>query len=797
MATIALACALLVTAAPSADAAMAKGKLKISTLSTQPQHVTGGDVLVAVDVSGGANPTKVEVRAGGLDVTAAFAPRADNPDRLVGLVDGLPRGDTLITAFGKKAKKPARLSVYNSAITGPVFSGPHQSPFYCRTAAAGLGPATDADCSASTTVAYVYRRNDNTFQPLANPSGPYPADGVQTTTRDGETVDYAVRVESGVIDRSVYRFAILAPGGELGAGWNRRFVFSFGGGCGAGYQQGTRPLGSVLTDDELSRGYATMSGSLNVLGTACNDVLSAEAAQMLKEHVIEELGQRPVWTMGQGGSGGSVQQQLIAQNYPGILDGIMPSASFPDGAAPDYPDCRLLNAYYSTPVGAALTNAQRSSISGLANPNGCLALGAGADVVDATEGCDENVVPVATIFDATTNPDGIRCTVWDSMVAVYGADPDTGFARRTLDNVGVQYGLEALDVGDIDVDEFLDLNEGIGGYDDNGALSSERSVADPAALRIAFETGRVNATAGAYTRIPTLDIRAYVDDEVNVHLYGNTYKLRSRLDALHGDHGTHVMWRAKGGASVNAMSTSALDTLAEWMDAIAVDDGDLPAAEKVVANRPADAVDACWIGGTRHDGAAEIGADNICEDTYPPHSFPANRAGKPFDSTALKCRLEPIDYGDYALPFTAAQKGRLEAIFPDGVCDWSKPGVEETDLAGTWQEFGPDRPVVPRRRTLDLSLRGGGAGRNRKLTAIAELGPCPDTTFQRIAFERKRGRGGWRKFADGVAEGRKCKAVAGLKLKAQRGRGSSAVRIRATAGAVEGFRGVRSPTRRG
>ena len=60
-----------------------------------------------------------------------------------------------------------------------------------------------------------------------------------------------------------------------------------------------------------------------------NDVLSAEGLMMLKEHFIERYGV-PRWVMGYGGSGGAVQQMLIAQNYPGLLDGILPNAAFTD-----------------------------------------------------------------------------------------------------------------------------------------------------------------------------------------------------------------------------------------------------------------------------------------------------------------------------------------------------------------------------------------------------------------------------------------------------------------------------------
>jgi hypothetical protein len=39
------------------------------------------------------------------------------------------------------------------------------------------------------------------------------------------------------------------------------------------------------------------------------------------------------------------------------------------------------------------------------------------------------------------------------------------------------------------------------------------------------------------------------------------------------------------------------------------------------------------------------------------------------------------------VPFTPAQATRLATVFPDGVCDWSKPGVEQQGLRGTWLQF--------------------------------------------------------------------------------------------------------------
>jgi hypothetical protein len=38
---------------------------------------------------------------------------------------------------------------------------------------------------------------------------------------------------------------------------------------------------------------------------------------------------------------------------------------------------------------------------------------------------------------------------------------------------------------------------------------------------------------------------------------------------------------------------------------------------------------------------------------------------------------------------SSEQMDRLQEIFPDGVCDWSEPGIEQQPLAGTWLSLGP------------------------------------------------------------------------------------------------------------
>ena len=151
------------------------------------------------------------------------------------------------------------------------------------------------------------------FRPY-EPAAGRPADLAQTTTTDGHIVDYIVRRERGTINRAVYEIAFLhVPGQPLpdpwtrAPGWNGRLVYTFGGGCRAGYRQGQGA--SATSDTVLAGGYAMAASTLNVFGTTCDDVISAETMMMVKEHFIKQFG-APIYTIGTGGSGGAMQQHL-------------------------------------------------------------------------------------------------------------------------------------------------------------------------------------------------------------------------------------------------------------------------------------------------------------------------------------------------------------------------------------------------------------------------------------------------------------------------------------------------------
>ena len=665
----------------------------ITALSSAPEYVTGGDVLVEVRVRSAAAQARLRVEAGGIDVTEQF--RRSGADTFRGLVSGLPDGRTEIVATtceqGLRSGSSCRasLGIDSHPIAGPVFSGGHQQPFYCETQAAGLGPAQDADCFAPTQVVYRYRTTSNVFAVLADPAS-RPAN-LAMLEIGGVQVPYIVRLERGVINRGVYEIAALYDGTapsplRAEVGLNGRAVLTFGGGCNVGYHQGVM-TGGVLNDPMLARGYVVASNSLLVNETNCSPIVGAETALMTKERLIEVYGP-VVHAIGSGGSGGAIMQYTISHGYPGILNGILPSLSFADAlsnAAP--PDCMLLVRYLATPEGAALTPAQRLAIGGHQVFGTCNAWVASfADRVDATRGCP-SIVPLDTVYDPEFNRTGVRCSLADHLVKQVGRNPVTGFARSTFDNLGVQYGLAALQSGVLSVDEFLDLNDFIGGLDGDGLPRVRRAVADPNALRAAFATGLIASGTGGLAQTPAIDLRPY-NDRVGSDQFGDIHTsfwsaaIHERLVRDGVDDRTHSRWIFTTGDT--RRFTEALDAMEAWLTAIESDPSAGTLAEKVARNRPEAAAPGCWPSAS---GPKETDLDACYAGPFPFTGDLRTVAGAPI-TTDITCKTKAPVPDDYAVPFDDAQWTRLLAVFPNGVCDYTRlPGVGQVPLTSTYQRF--------------------------------------------------------------------------------------------------------------
>ncbi|MDH3320769.1 MAG: DUF6351 family protein, partial [Betaproteobacteria bacterium] len=707
----AFACALLVSAIPSGlayagdddhfDKHHGSNKYLIEVLSSRPYMVSGGDALVRVSVKKkkvGLSDLRIELN--GADVTGAFVADA-GAKTLTGLVTGLRQGKNQleVDAKGKgKGRADADITLTNYPIQGPIISGPHEFPFACRTedfvpfsGSPALGAPLDSDCSIQRRVQYVYRTTAGAFASLPEPYSSLPTDLTTTTTVTGATVPYIVRLETGTINRAIYQTAILHNPNDAApspfappAGWNQRLIYPLGGGCQGGwYTQGVSRSNPV-DDSYLSQGYGVASATLNTFGNNCNDLLSSETILMVKERFIESYGV-PLFTIGTGSSGGAYQSNQTGDNYPGAFDGIVTRSSFPDVTTGmvSLGDSRLLDIYFNLTRPGQYTAAQQRAISGYLQEGNIMFLSGRTNTAGSARRMDPRVAFPNEIlsgvgpefrYDPATNPYGARGSVYDHTVNVYGQirntpfHGDARFSQRPLDNVGVQYGLKALNDGAISVEQFLDLNAMIGGFDIDLNQIPSRTTAYLGATRRAYQGGRILGGGNGLANIPIITRMSNGDTAVNgnIHLRFWAHSIRARLIKANGHADNQVI------VGDQAPADLLIEQMGRWLTAIAADTSKLPLDKKVVKNKPADVVDACWTSaGVKIVEPQTLSGPGQCNQLFPVGLSAALVAGAPIALDIIKCKLKRIDSRDYAVSFTVEQRARLNAIFPDGVCNWS------------------------------------------------------------------------------------------------------------------------------
>lgn len=685
---VSLVCAAMVATALMPDR-MAAGAdeppPRIALASTPDRGQTsGGDALVRITTDGHQDPVVVKVNG-----RAADGFRRQPDGSLLGLVTHLKNGSNSITAESRGLTSTR--TVINHRSTGPVFSGRQATPFYCETTAFGLAPAEQPSCSAPTKVGYKYRSKLGVFLPLADPEQ-RPIDLATATVR-GRTVPYIIRVETGTINRAVYETAALHDGSDpsplkRNKSWNGRLIYTFGGGCSGGHHQGAQ-TGGVLNDTFLSQGYAVASSTLNVLETNCSIPLSAETAMMVKEHFVETYG--PVrHTIGWGGSGGGIQQFGVADAYPGILDGIIPIVGFPDPFTLEKSvaaDCKLLTHYFAG-AGSSFTPEQRDAVTGMLEYASCI----GAENIDTrtpTKRCDKSI-PFTALWNAEANPGGVKCTMTEAYANQFGRDPETGFVRSTLDNVGVQYGLKALNSKQISPAQFIALNSAIGGYDYKGAFVARRSQADPKVLKAAYRDDLLNSMRLGLRSVPIIDHRIHTDRvPFDVHTAHWSYVTRARLRAANGTSANHVIIESK--LTVGERQTAdayVVKSMDRWLTSIEADGSSRSKQAKVIANKPTGLSDGCYLTPTKRVHAPlTYPASGPCAEEYPISADPRLQAGEPLAESTLKCALRPVDFDDYRVSFTETEKAQLLDAFPTGVCDYTRPGPGQNERPSTWIDY--------------------------------------------------------------------------------------------------------------
>ena len=614
----------------------------------------------------------------------------------------------------------------------------------CLTTAAAMpDPVWTITPTATTIPAQPTQAANACFKPY-DPAAPRPADMAQATTDAGVTVDYIVRVERGTMNRGIYDIVSLFnptqpwTAATPQAAWNGKLFYTFGSSTGQPRRQ-VRPQAAWVTlDEQIRRGYIVATNSMTDSARNSNRVLMSETTMMMKERVADAYG-RIRYTIGRGCSGGSINTNMNASIMPGLLDGMITDCTYPDSETTtlEVGDCVLLVEAYQKPAllntwtGLGLTQAQidarKAAINGHVDQTACHAwnnlFGSNARAgvyfqrtVPANIPGTEPPVPntAGTIFQASTATNNCelpnsavydpanaaatanlpRCNAWSWAENIWGRVPGSTQPRDTRDNVGVQYGLKALNDRAITAEEFVALNESIGGIDRDSNFRPQRSTADAEALDIAYRAGIVMSGANV-AKTAIIDLRGWDEsllpanmppgfvaaNVTGIHHIWYSFAIRDRLAAESESRnaGNQAMWRFSrpGFGAPAALANDALTAMDQWLANLVANTSTASLEQKVRAARPAAAADFCLLStdaaqSTRVTNQATCDADPFLRPTLSPRQV----AGGPRAENILKCQLKPLSQGDYAPgTFSTTQWTRLQAVFTSGVCDWTKPGV--------------------------------------------------------------------------------------------------------------------------
>lgn len=714
--------------------------IEISVVSSPVDLISGGEARVEIAVPHGVNAGELSVTLDGQDLTDAFQlatfqltadQSTSNTQTLSGVVQGLTESAKLLQVTGGGYK--SELSLTSHSIAGPMFSGPAQEPFVCATTDhrdnAMLGDIIDDQCAVERVVSFMYKSTTSDAYEVFDPSAPKPNDIAQTTTLEGKTVDFIVRWERGTINRFIYSIATLSPDQQDAdtpdlSAWNGRLIYYFQGGVGIGHYQGNPNRERMLYEHGLSKGYAITYSTGTRTSTHYNLEVGGETAIMVKDRFVTAYG-KPRYTVGVGGSGGAIQQYVYGQNHKGLIDAGIPQYSYPDMVTQGIHvgDCELLERY----MDAEVAQNPDSKWARWSNRTWLQGMNASDTVVNPYNknqpGNSECINGWRGLSPLSFNPNygtapgiapelqpTVEWTHSDDLRQIYGAD-ENGNARRTWDNVGVQYGLSALHDGHISEEEFLDLNARIGGWkqteefvqegapylaegegfdvhsarnmnlspEDAGEMPAKRTKGDPIAVAAAYEHGLVFT---GRLDIPIIDWRHYLEDELDMHNAHQSFSSRQRLLNYDNDASNQVIWFTdvvEGSAHFD-QTPMAFEVIDQWMSNIAEN----PRAG-VAANKPSDAVDSCFdkegtlmhAGNGVWDGILNDKPRGACTQSFDMYATSRIVAGAPITGDVFACHLQSVEnaianglYGTWEV--TTNQQERLKEIFPDGVCDYTK-----------------------------------------------------------------------------------------------------------------------------
>jgi len=651
----------------------------------------------------------------------------------------------------------------------PLFAGPLQYPFLCQTEDSGLGqPLVDnqsgwgipvfaehngqrteriigysKDCLLPSRLHYYY-------YPAGVSGLPHRQD--VTSSLDSHrpaATDQApllVRTESGTINRHLY--SIMMPVSQTDtpahadlSRWNKRLIYFFHGGINVGFQQGRLRMDRLVRDIRhlLEEGYAVAYSTATHTNNTFNITLQEDTARRVKAQFAARYGE-PEFTIGFGGSGGGLQQYLLAQNAPGLLDGGIALIAYPDMVTQVHYalDCELLEYYFdqlATDPAFWRTPEVRESVLGLS--------------VTATEEAYKpprlwwlnDLASLLRLEWPQPQPPSSECNVgwrgspplihnpafhrqwqrfdpqvrhqshwtyWQDNQMTYGTN-DKGHALSPWSNVGVQYGLQALTQGTISPKQFLELNARIGSWKPSDQMTAPRLwhlSGDSRLYRLspygehnmthsgsrmavaARRAGPLKAARAAYQAghvylgkldIPIMDVRMYLDHEQNIHHTWAALSIRQRLLNADSDLRLNPLWITS--KPYNPMF-DAVTLMDAWLTT-AKESGDL------INSRPLAASDTCFDqagnviaqGDQVWDGEWNQRPQGECTRNMPFHQGSRQVAGDSISGLTFQCARMPVaealSSDLYASVDMTPYRDTLARIFPEGVCDYSKPDLAD------------------------------------------------------------------------------------------------------------------------
>jgi hypothetical protein len=253
-----------------------------------------------------------------------------------------------------------------------------------------------------------------------------------------------------------------------------------------------------------------------------------------------------------------------------------------------------------------------------------------------------------------------------------------GFAGLPISDVGVQFGLGALMAGQISPAQFVDLNQKIGGANIDLNPTSQRTDTTEPALTNDYRSGAVNETNNL-KGVAIIDLRG--PDPGAFHDAYRSWAIRARLEHAEGQFPKNdVIWFGEtpliGDPNYTTQGLLAID---RWLGAVEADRSGASLAQKVAGDRPTDVHDQCSnIPGI--DQVTLPGVGPVCEQPLAQTKFgtPEIVAGEGIATDIERCRLKPLTQSDYyPIAFTGQEWAALQSVFPSGVCNFSKPGVDQ------------------------------------------------------------------------------------------------------------------------